>query len=240
MRAKLIEVKSNQQLYSEGLRSYMIKVFNYMTLGLIVSALAAFIGAHQPVLGWLYSVTPTGIGLSAFGWLVLIAPFIIIFMFSSAVGKLNVGKAQTLFWVFSGLMGLSLSSVLLLYSGVFLTKVFLISAATFAGFSLYGYTTQKDLTSFQSFLTVGLWGVIIASIVNFFMKSASLDYAISIIGVLVFVGLTAFDTQRIKAIYNEAPTDDHRQAAAISGALALYLDFINLFLFLLRIMSDRR
>ena len=111
MRAKLIEVKSNQQLYSEGLRSYMIKVFNYMTLGLIVSALAAFIGAHQPVLSWLYSVTPTGIGLSAFGWLVLIAPFIIIFMFSSAVGKLNIGKAQTLFWVFSGCVGYFLDYV---------------------------------------------------------------------------------------------------------------------------------
>lgn len=224
---------------NQGLRAYMQKVYAYMAGGLVLSGLCAFIGSKPPFINALYNISPQGASLSLFGWIVLLAPLVLIFMFQSAVGKLNVGRAQTIFWAFSALMGFSLSTIFLVYSGESLLTTFLVTAGSFGGLSLFGYVTKKDLSGFGSFLIMGLWGIILAMIVNFFLKSPGVAYGISILGVLIFAGLTAWDTQRIRQMYSAAPEEAH-QALAISGALALYLDFIYLFLFLLRFMGNSR
>jgi FtsH-binding integral membrane protein len=223
-----------------GLRSYLLGVYNYMSLGLVVSALCAYLGTTPMFLKLLYRLTPQGLTYSFLGWIVLIAPFVLLFMFGSALRQLNVQKAQALFWSFSALMGFGTSSALLMYSGTSLMQAFLVAAASFAGMSLYGYTTKKDLTGMGAFLNMGLWGLIFAMLINWFMKSPALSYAVSIIGVGIFVGLTAFHTQQIRNTYNSADSSELRQAKTVSGALTLYLDFINLFLMLLRLFGDRK
>jgi FtsH-binding integral membrane protein len=159
---------------------------------------------------------------------------------SFGINKLSSGTAQILFWVFAAVMGLSLSSIFLVYTGASVAKVFFISAAMFGAMSLWGYTTKRDLTAMGSFLMMGLIGIIIASIANFFFNSGALAFGISIVGVLVFVGLTAYDTQRIKESYSESYGADVLTKNAVMGALSLYLDFINLFLMLLRLMGNNR
>ncbi len=224
----------------EGLRSYMIKVYNYMTGGLCLTALTVYLLINTGMIRTFFSITESGASLSPLGWLAVISPLIMVFMFNSAVQRGTTAKVQTIFWLFSAVMGASISPIMLMYTGTSVFRVFLITAATFGAMSLYGYTTKKDLTSMGSFMIMGLWGVIIASLVNFFLKSPAVYWVISYISVAVFVGLTAYDTQKIRSYYSMSGNEDTLTRVAISGALNLYMDFINLFLSLLRIMGDRR
>jgi len=237
-----VEVMHKSDSYvDQGLRQYMIKVFNYMGAGLLVTALTAYLFATSPLLrSLLYN--PVTHGMTLFGWLVMFAPLIMIFAFNYVAFNKSLGTTQLMFWLFSALMGASLSWVCLAYTGENITRVFLITAATFGALSIYGYTTNRDLTKLGSFMFMGLIGLILASIVNLFMHSSALYWALSYIGVAIFVGLTAYDVQRIKQMYYYGDgSGDLGVRFAISGALSLYLDFINLFLYLLRIMGgDRR
>jgi FtsH-binding integral membrane protein len=228
----------------QGLRSYMLRVYNYMTIGLVITGLVAY-GAFAA------SVTQSGgqiTGLTQFGavlyesplrWIVMLAPLAFVLVLSFGINKLSVGAAQATFWAFAAVMGLSLSSIFAVYTDASIAKVFFITAATFGAMSLYGYTTKRDLTGIGNFLIMGLIGLIIASIVNIFLQSGPLDFAISAIGVLIFVGLTAYDTQKIKESYSESHGADVLAKGAIMGALSLYLDFINLFMMLLRLFGNR-
>jgi FtsH-binding integral membrane protein len=221
----------------EGLRSYLISVYNYMASGLVVTALAAFLVANSSLINLMFSAQG---GMSGLGWLFLFAPLIVVFGFSWVLTRGTLGQVRGVFFLYSALMGISLAPVVLVYTGASMARVFLITAATFGTMSLYGYTTKRDLTSWGAFLRMGLWGVIIAVVVNFFMQSASLDYALSFVIVALFVGLTAYDTQKIRQIYMSYDSEDIQDRKVVVGALSLYLDFINLFMALLRIMGDRR
>jgi FtsH-binding integral membrane protein len=235
----------------EGLRSYMLKVYNYMGVGLVVTGLVAWFAAASAVttdpnaaVGQLANgtmVTQWGALLygSPLQWVVMLAPLAFVLVLSFGIQKMSVGVAQITFWAFAAVMGLSMSSIFLVYTDASIAKVFFISAAMFGAMSLYGYTTKRDLSSMGGFLLMGLIGIIIASIVNIFLASSALDFAISIVGVLVFVGLTAFDTQRIKESYDSGYGHDVLAKGAITGALSLYLDFINLFMMLLRLFGNR-
>ena len=221
----------------EGLRSYLISVYNYMASGLVVTALAAFLVANSSLINLMFSAQG---GMSGLGWLFLFAPLIVVFGFSWVLTRGTLGQVRGVFFLYSALMGISLAPVVLAYTGASMARVFLITAATFGTMSLYGYTTKRDLTSWGAFLRMGLWGVIIAVVVNFFMQSAALDYALSFVIVALFVGLTAYDTQKIRQIYMSYDSEDIQGRKVVVGALSLYLDFINLFMALLRIMGDRR
>ena len=177
---------------------------------------------------------------SALMWVLMLAPLGVVIYMSFGIAKMSASKAQTTFWIFAALMGASLSSIFLVYTGLSITRVFFITAGTFGAMSIYGYTTKKDLTKLGSFLMMGLFGIIIASIVNIFLKSSMMYFVISIIGVLVFVGLTAYDTQKIKNMYLSSDSSEISGKKAIMGALTLYLDFINLFIMLLRLFGQRR
>ncbi len=234
--------KSAVERVDEGLRQYMIKVFNYMGLGLVVTTLAAYATLYTSVISWMFNVDQAAqtISLSAFGWIIALAPLAMIFGFNAILAKGSMGAAQAMFWAFSVVMGMSLADIGLLYTGDSIVRVFLITAATFGGMSLLGYTTKIDLTRVGTFMYMGLWGLIIASIVNIFLKSSGLYYAISYIAVLVFTVLTAYDVQAIKNMYYASDDEDSMSRKAISGAMNLYLDFINLFLYLMRILGDRK
>lgn len=220
----------------EGLRSFMLKVYNYMTGGLVLTALSAYATLNTPLFNLFFNQA----GLTGLGWLVFLAPLLLIFVFNSVVRRGSLGQVQAVFWGFSALMGASLAPVMLMYTASSMTRVFLITAGTFGGMSLYGYTTKRDLTGMGSFMIMGLWGVIIASIVNIFLKSPTMYYVLSYISVAIFVGLTAYDTQKIRSFYMSSDVQDTLTRKAVAGALELYLDFINLFLSLLRIMGNRR
>ena len=226
----------------EGLRQYMIKVYNYMSGGLCITALVAYLIANTSIIRMFFEVSPAGqvMGMSGLGWLTLIAPFIMIFAFGWVLVKGTLAQVQGVFWGFSALMGASLAPVILMYTGASVTRIFLITAAMFGGMSLYGYTTKKDLTGMGSFMIMAVWGIVIASIVNIFMKSSGLYFAISFISVIAFTGLTAYDTQRIRQLYLEANGSDTAGRKAIAGALSLYMDFINIFIALLNLMGERR
>jgi FtsH-binding integral membrane protein len=210
----------------EGLRSYMLSVYNYMGLGLVITGLVAYIVGTTPAL---YVPIMT----SPLKWLVMLAPLGFVMFFSFRIEKMSVSSAQLAFWAFAALMGLSLSTVFVAFTGSSIARVFFITAASFGALSLYGYTTKRNLSGMGSFLFMGLIGIIIASIVNWFLASSALQFAISVIGLLVFAGLTAYDTQRIKELYYELDNSDVMGRKAIMGALSLYLDFINMFLFML-------
>jgi FtsH-binding integral membrane protein len=173
-------------------------------------------------------------------WVIAFAPLGIVLWMSFGLTKMSASKAQTLFWVFAGLMGASLSSIFMVYVGASIARVFFITAATFATMSIYGYTTKTDLTKLGSFLMMGLIGIIIASIVNIFLKSTQLEFIVSLLGVIIFVGLTAYDTQKIKDMYFDGGDSETMAKKSIMGALTLYLDFINLFVMLLRFFGQRR
>ena len=230
----------------EGLRAYMLKVYNYMATGVLLTGIVALISFNISVVtdasGAIVSFTEFGNTLffSGFKWLVMLAPLGIVFYMSFGINKMSSSKAQTVFWIFAALMGLSLSWILLVYTGKSVARVFFITSATFGAMSLYGYTTKRDLTKLGSFLMMGLIGIIIASIVNIFMKSSMMYFVISILGVLIFVGLTAYDTQKIKNMYVESDSGELIGKKAVMGALTLYLDFINLFIMLLRLFGQRR
>jgi FtsH-binding integral membrane protein len=241
--------RTDQVTIDAGLRSYMIRVYNYMASGVALTGVAAWL-TYQAAGGDAIQVAGGRIsGLTAFGQAIFSGPLTIIlllgtlglvFFMSYRINRLAVGTALTLFYVYAGLLGLALSSIFLSYTGASITQVFFISAATFGAMSLYGYTTQRDLTGVGSFMFMGLIGIVIASLVNMFLQSSGLGWAISVIGVLVFVGLTAYDTQRIKEMYDVNDDGTISGRKAVMGALSLYLDFINLFLMLLRIFGDRR
>ena len=230
----------------EGLRAYMLKVYNYMATGVLLTGIIALISFKMSVItdpnGTIVSLTQFGnaIYMSGLKWIVMLAPLGIVFYMSFGINKMSASKAQTTLWIFAALMGLSLSSILLVYTGLSVTRVFFISSATFGAMSIYGYTTKRDLTKFGSFLMMGLIGIIIASLVNIFLKSSMMYFVISIIGVLIFVGLTAYDTQKIKNMYVASDTGELVGKKAVMGALTLYLDFINLFIMLLRLFGQRR
>ncbi len=230
----------------EGLRAYMLKVYNYMATGILLTGIIALLTFKMSVVtdssGSIVGLTQIGnaIYMSGLKWLVMLAPLGIVFYMSFGINKMSAAKAQTTFWIFAALMGLSLSSILLVYTGMSITRVFFICSATFGAMSIYGYTTKRDLTKLGSFLMMGLIGIIIASIVNIFMKSSMMYFVISILGVLIFVGLTAYDTQKIKNMYSASDTGELVGKKAVMGALTLYLDFINLFIMLLRLFGQRR
>ena len=225
---------------SDGMRSYFGRIYNYMACGLILSGLMAYLTVHTPLINLFYTQTAEGIQNSILGIIAMIAPLVLVFMISSSINRLNTARAQGLFWLFSALMGISFSNIFLMFSGTSIFQAFLITAGMFAGLSLYGYTTGRSLAGWGSFLIMGLVGVILASIVNIFLHSSALDFGLSVLSVFIFIGLTAYDTQKLKLMYNESNDEAVTQGQAISGALALYLDFINLFLLVLRFMNNRR
>lgn len=217
-----------------GLRQYMLQVYNYMASGVALTGIVAYLLASTP------AAMNAIFGNPILPWVVMLAPIGLAFYFGARIHAMSFAAAQVIFWVFAGLMGLSLSTVFLVYTGESIARVFFITAATFGAMSLYGYTTKRDLSRFGSFLLMGLIGIIIASVVNIFVGSSALQFAVSVIGVLLFVGLTAYDTQRIKEMYWEADDRETHGKKAIMGALNLYLDFINLFVLLLQLMGARR
>lgn len=215
-----------------GLGEYMRGIYNYMAGGLALTGAVAYYGyssglylkiAHTPLI-----------------WVVLLAPLAMVLFLSFRIQKMSLATAQVTYWVYAATMGLSLAGIFMMYTGQSISRVFFITAGTFGGMSLYGYTTKTDLTKFGSFLMMGLFGVIIAMLVNFWMKSSALQFAISVMGVIVFVGLTAYDTQKIKALYVAGDAAESLGKKTVMGALTLYLDFINLFLMLLRLFGGRR
>jgi FtsH-binding integral membrane protein len=221
-----------QPAFDAGLRRYMLSVYNYMAVGLCLTGLVAFIatasGFYQQIAG-----TPLI-------WLVMLAPLAAVLFLTFRMERMSFATAQTVFWVYAALMGLSLAGLLLVYTGASVARVFFISAGTFAAMSLYGYSTGRDLARFGSFLFMGLIGIILASVVNIFVASSTLHFLISVIGVLLFTGLTAYDTQRIKEIYVSGRAGAEMAKLALMGALTLYLDFINLFVMLLQLTGERR
>jgi hypothetical protein len=217
----------------EGLRSYMLAIYNYMGLGLAITGLTAFVVATSPPLMAVIFGTPLK-------WVVMLAPLAFVFFLSARVSRMSVSAAQLTFWAFAIVMGLSMASIFLVFTGTSIARVFFITAATFGAVSLYGYTTKRDLSQFGSFLIMGLIGIVIASLVNLFLGSSALQFAISVIGVLVFTGLTAWETQRLKEEYVESATGELVAKQAIMGALSLYLNFINLFMMLLQLFGQNR
>ncbi|UWQ14864.1 Bax inhibitor-1/YccA family protein [Aliiroseovarius sp. M344] len=238
----------------EGLRAHMNKVYGLMSVGLLITALASW-----AIAGLAVTTDPTGataairegqyltglgqaIYMSPLKWVVMFAPLAMVFAFGAAINRLSAAGAQLFFYAFAVLMGLSISSIFLVFTGVSIVQTFLVTAIAFAGLSLYGYTTKRDLGPMGAFLIMGLIGLIVASIVNIFIGSSMIHFAISVIGVLIFAGLTAYDTQKIKNDYiQHAQSMDSEWLAksAIMGALNLYLDFINLFMFLLQFLGNR-
>lgn len=215
-----------------GLRQYLRRVYNYMAGGLALTGVIAYVAATS---GFYASIAGTPLI-----WVVLLAPLGLVMFLSFRIERISLGAAQIGFWAYAALVGLSLAGIFLVYTGESIARVFFISAATFGAMSIYGYSTRADLSRFGSFLFMGLIGIVIAGLVNLFVASTALQFAVSVIGVLVFTGLTAYDTQRIKNIYTAGEDDEIAGKKAIMGALALYLDFLNLFLMLMRLFGNRR
>jgi FtsH-binding integral membrane protein len=250
--------RAEAAVFDAGLRAYMLRVYNYMVLGLAITGFAA-LGAYMlsvtgdpasamrgaggaiALRGGLY-LTPIGYTLfvSPVKWLIILAPLALVFFLSFRIESMRPATAQLTFWIYAGVVGLSLGVLFLVYTHTSIVRVFFITAASFGALSLWGYTTQRDLTGMGSFLIMGLFGIIIASLVNIFLHSSGLQWAISVMGVLIFSGLTAWDTQRLKSEYiSGAMEGDVLERSAIMGALSLYLDFLNLFTFLLQLMGSR-
>jgi uncharacterized protein len=225
--------------YDVGLRQYMLGVYNHMVAALVFTGLVAFGTTMLAVQDGMLTSFGQAIYMSPLKWVVMLAPIGMVFLISARVSSMSLSAARISFYVFAALMGLSLSSVFLVFTGESIARVFFITAAAFAGLSLYGYTTKKDLSGLGTFAVMGVFGVLIASIVNIFLQSTALQFVISVGGVLVFSILTAYDTQRIKEMYNEIDASDVAGKKAIMGALTLYLDFINLFMFLLQLFGNR-
>jgi FtsH-binding integral membrane protein len=215
-----------------GLRSYMLRVYNYMAGGLAITGLVAWFSQ-----GFVLQLAQQH---SPLMYVLIFAPLAFVLGLSFGIQRMSLGVAQATFWGYAAVMGLSMSTIFLVYTGASIAEVFFITAATFLGMSLWGYTTKRDLTGMGSFLMMGLFGIIIAMLVNVFVQSAALQFAVSVIGVLVFTGLTAWDTQQIKEMYLQSDSTAVAGKKAIMGALRLYLDFINLFIMLMQLMGNRR
>lgn len=220
----------------QGLRSYMLGVYNMMAIGLAVTGLAAFgtavLAQSNPAFQQLLFASPLR-------WVIMLAPLAAVFFLRFRIQSLSVGTAQAIFWGYAALVGLSLSSIFIVFTGQSIVRTFFVTAASFGALSLYGYTTKRNLSAMGSFLMMGLFGLILASVVNIFLGSTALQFAISVIGVLIFAGLTAYDTQEIKEMYYEGDAADTQGRKIVMGALRLYLDFINMFMFLLQFMGNR-
>jgi hypothetical protein len=216
-----------------GLRNYMLRIYNYMASALALTGIVAYVFAG-------YLETNRALVRSPVMWLIILAPLGLVMLLSYGINRLSATAAQGLFWLYAGLMGLSLSTIFLVYTGESIFRVFFITAGTFAAMSLYGYTTKRDLTQMGSFLFMGLIGIVIASLVNMFLQSGMLQWIIAVIGVIVFVGLTAYDTQTIKEMYYEGDGHEIAGKKAVMGALRLYLDFVNLFMMLIQLIGVRR
>ena len=235
----------DQAAIDEGLRAYMLKVYNYMTTGLVLTGFIAYFFGKASVEAYVPGgviLTPVGNMLfnSGLSFVIMLAPLGFVFYLSARINKMSAASAQITFWLFASIMGLSLASIFVQFTHSSIARVFFITAGTFGAMSLYGYTTKKDLTKLGGFLFMGLIGVIIASIVNIFFQSGMMAFVISVIGVLVFVGLTAYDTQNIKNMYYGGDSEEIGSKKALMGALKLYLDFINLFILLLQLFGQRR
>jgi FtsH-binding integral membrane protein len=215
-----------------GLRDYMLRIYNYMASALALTGIVAYVFANS---GMYMSIARTPAI-----WLVMLAPFGLVMVLSFGINRLSAAAAQAIFWLYAGLMGISLSSVFLVFTGASVARVFFITAGTFAAMSIYGYTTRRDLSQLGSFLFMGLIGIVLASLVNIFIGSTALQFAISVIGVVVFVGLTAYDTQTIKEMYYEGDGHEIASKKSVMGALRLYLDFVNLFMMLIQLLGVRR
>ena len=237
-----------------GLRAHMNKVYGLMSVGMLLTGAVAWAiagmavtavpgdGAVQMANGQYFTALGSALYLSPLRWLVMFSPLIMVFAFGAVLNRLSAAGAQIYFYAYAALMGLSLSSIFLVFTGMSIAQTFLVTAIAFASLSLYGYTTKKDLSAMGTFLFMGLIGLLVASVVNIFIASSALTFAISVIGVLIFAGLTAYDTQNIKSVYLEHAQAQDKEwlgKAAIMGALKLYLDFINLFMFLLQFMGNR-
>src|SRR6478672_13460425 len=220
-----------------GLRSYMLSVYNYMASGVLLTGIVALLFAPyaRQVL-----IQADGRGMSLVGWVVTLSPLAIVFAMSFGAQRMRTGTLQLLFWAFAGLMGLSMSTLFLVYTGVSIAQTFFATAAAYLGLSLYGYTTKRDLSGFGTFLIMGVVGILVAMLLNMFLHSTGLALVISAIGVLLFAGLTAYDTQRIKSMYFYVQGSEMVGKSVVLGALTLYLDFINMFQFLLSFMGNRR
>lgn len=215
-----------------GLRQHMLRVYNYMGLGLVITGLVAMIVASTPALYVPIFGTPLK-------WVVMLAPLGFVLFFSFKLQTMSGSTAQTMFWAFCAVMGLSMASIFLVFTGTSIARTFFIAAGMFGATSLYGYTTKRDLSQFGSFLIMGLIGVVIASVVNIFLGSTMLQFVVSVVGILVFVGLTAWDTQSIKEQYAENYDAESKQKLAVFGALSLYLNFVNIFQLLLSLTGER-
>jgi len=224
-------------VFDQGLRSHMLSIYNYMTSGVLLTGVVALLfsrgGAESPAAQVFASGGPLA-------WLIILSPLAIVFAMSFGANRFSTTTLRAMFWGFATLMGLSMSTVFLVYTGGSIAATFFATAGAFAGLSLFGYTTKKDLSGFGTFLIMGVVGLLVAMVINIFLKSPAMYYAISAIGVLLFAGLTAYDTQRIKSMYAHVAGTDMMGKTAIMGALSLYLDFINMFQFLLSFMGDRR
>lgn len=223
-----------------GLRQYMLRVYNYMASGLALTGIVAYMVANSSLLGLFFAATPRGIAPTLLGWVAMIAPIGIVFLLSFRVHAMSAAAAQAAFWAYAAINGIGLTTIFLQFTGVSVVRVFFITAATFGAMSLYGYTTKRDLTGMGTFLFAGLIGIVVAGLVNIFLQSPAVMFAISVIGVVVFVGLTAYDTQRIKEIYFEGDGEEIAAKKSIMGALTLYLDFINIFIMLMQLFGDRK
>lgn len=224
--------------FDAGLRTYMLAVYNYMASGLLLTGIVAMLVANSTAIRAVFfaaSGTPT-----LLGWIAVFAPLALVFTLSFGINRLSENTVKALFWTYAILMGVSLSTILLAYTGVSVARTFFVTAAAFGGLSLWGYTTKRNLSALGTFLIMGIFGLLIAMVVNMFLRSSTLDLIVSAIGVLLFAGLAAFDTQKIKSVYFDVAGTEFRGKAVVMGALTLYLDFLNLFLFLLRFMGDRR
>ena len=216
-----------------GLRAHMLRVYNYMASGVALTGIVAMAASSSPALMNAIFGTPLM-------WVVMLAPLAFVMVLSFGIHRLSLFASQALFWLFAAVMGLSLSTIFLIYTGESIARVFFITAAAFGALSLYGYTTKRDISGWGSFLFMGLIGIIIAGVVNLFMQSSAMQFAISVIGVLVFAGLTAYDTQKIKNEYSELHDYETSGKLAFMGALRLYLDFINLMMMMLHLFGNRR
>ncbi len=223
-----------------GLRSYMLRVYNYMTGALVLTGALAWVTANTSLITLFYQQTDRGLQPTIPGYVALFAPFALALYMQFRIQKMSFSAAQATFWVYAGLMGVSLSWILLAYTGASVALTFFVTAATFGGMSLYGYTTKRDLTGIGSFLIMGVWGLFIAMLANMFFQSPAVDFAVSVLGVLIFTGLTAYYNQAIKNMYYVGDDGTVAGRKAILGALVLYISFINLFLFMLRFMGSSR
>ena len=220
-----------------GLRAHMLSVYNYMTSGVLLTGIVALLMKQSGAVMSMINFN-TG-GLSGLGYLVVFAPLGVVLWMNFGINRISTNTARILYWVYAALVGASLSTIFLVYTAGSIATTFFATAAGFASLSLWGYTTKKDLSGMGTFLIMGLFGIIVAMVVNMFLRSSAFDLAISAMGVLIFAGLTAYDTQKIKSMYFAVAGTDFHGKAVVMGALTLYLDFINMFLFLLRFMGNR-